>query len=106
LVNTIEGPAKYIIFQYHAIINRNIVLNLYMVPNAGIIIDVYILTNIAILTNNSRGHHMAEMPDFGAATDGSTRVDNGSRMRKIISHKNDTPCLIVSSSGLFAIKLN
>ena len=75
-----------VIFQVHAAVDRDIVLDLDLVSNLGIRSDEHILTDIAVLADASARHNVAEMPNLGAGADFSALVDEAGFMYEVFTH--------------------
>ena len=68
-------PAKDIITQHHAFIERNIVLDLAAMADGHFRSDHRVLPDRAILADHRPREDVTEMPDFGTATDHRTIID-------------------------------
>jgi len=77
------GATEYIIFQNHAIIKGDIVLNLDVISQNGAGRNKYILPDDAILPDLRPGHDMREMPDLGLVTNFDRFIYHSRRMHKI-----------------------
>src|SRR5690606_4414640 len=71
------GPAKHVFFQDHAVVDRDIVLNLAVVADHCAVSDENVLAYRHVLPDLRACANVGKMPDAGAFADLSTCVDDG-----------------------------
>jgi hypothetical protein len=69
------GPAKHVVGEFDAIIDRDVVLDLAIVPDPDARTDHDVLPDRAILTDRGASKNMTKMPNPGAAADRGAIVD-------------------------------
>src|SRR5262249_26861951 len=77
------GTHKDLVLQCHALIDRDIVLDLAAVADAHIRPDHDVLAEHAVCTDAASGEDMGEMPDLRAVADHRTCIHHGGLMREI-----------------------
>ena len=78
--------AEDVILKLDALVDRDVVLDLDVIADPGPRHHHHILAEAAPLANDRTGHHVAEVPDLGAAADDRAVVDEARGMNEKISH--------------------
>src|SRR5262249_42632648 len=68
-------PAKYVVREFDAVIDRNVVLNLATVSDLDVRTDHHVLPDRAVLAYDRAREYVAKVPDFGAAPDHDAIID-------------------------------
>jgi hypothetical protein len=73
-------PAKNLVFQYHIVVNGNVILDFHSVADCRPAPNVDVLPQGAVGSDLGPGHYMGKMPYFGSGTDNGPLVDIGRRV--------------------------
>src|SRR5215469_13361714 len=72
--------AEYVVFQFHARIQGDVILNLYVITDAPSGGNVDVLTEIAFAANLAIRHDVRKMPDLRAFADFARLIHDGGGM--------------------------
>ncbi len=84
-------PAEYVVFQNAAGINRNIVLNFDVIADHHVRGNHHVLADVAVGADAGILHHMREMPDFRAWSNGARLIDVARFVHKIVLRFHSGP---------------
>src|SRR6185437_12757084 len=68
-------PTEYVVFERHALVDRDVVLNLDVVPDPHAGHHHHVLAQVAALTDRGTGHDVGEVPDLRTPADLRTVVE-------------------------------
>jgi len=80
------GTAEDVVFYLYAFVDRDVVLDAHAVAYLDVVADVDVLAEGAALTEGGAALDVAEVPDFGAGTDGYVVVDIAAFVNEIVLH--------------------
>jgi len=69
------GPAKHVVFQGHALVHRDVVLDLAAVPDDRARADHHVLADAAVAADLRALEHVAEVPYLRVLTDANVLID-------------------------------
>ncbi len=78
-----RGAQEYIVFAFNARVDTDVVLNLHVVAQLNTWTNNHILSQIAVFTHHTIRHHMGEMPNLSAFSNGTAFVYKRRFMREV-----------------------
>src|SRR6184192_1270956 len=85
LVNTHDGP-EHVVFEHHALVDRDVVLDIHVVPDARPGHHHDVLAQVAALADHGAGHDVTEVPDLRAFADPGAFVDVARLVDEVVGH--------------------
>ena len=83
--------AEDAIFEGHAFVDTDIVLDLALIADSDVGTDHAVLAEVAVLADLGTGENMGKVPDFRSFADGDVIVDDGRRVDEVVGKKGAVP---------------
>src|SRR5205814_1993918 len=80
----------HVVFEHHALVDRNVVLNLHVVADLGPGHHDDVLAQAAALPDHGARHHVTEVPDLGVPADPCARIDVARLVDEVVGHQPTT----------------
>src|SRR5262249_7328766 len=94
-------PAKHVVLEVHALVDRHVVLDLHVVADPGARHHDHVLAEARPLPDHRAFHNVTEMPDLRIGADGRPLIEEARRVDVVIRHQPITRTSGSSSTPVF-----